>query len=64
MSKHSVSGVNELTNILGLNICVNQITLIVEVLESQEELLGDRTDKVHRYALLLVPLDKSKQVLA
>jgi hypothetical protein len=41
---------------------VNEITLIMEILESQKDLFRHRLDKCSGNALLLVPLNQSKQI--
>ena len=51
-----------LTNVLWLNVGVNEITLIMEILESQKDLFRHRLDKCSGNALLLVPLNQSKQI--
>ena len=51
-----------LTNVLWLNVGVNEITLIMKVLESQKDLFRHRLDKCSGNALLLVSLDQSKQI--
>ena len=53
-----------LTDILGLDVCVNQIALFVQVLEAKENLFGDDLDQSHWDAGLVIPLDEGKKIFS
>lgn len=53
-----------LTDILGLDISVDEIALFVEVLQAKQQLARDAFDKTRRDAFAPVLLDESEQVLA
>lgn len=56
--------VNADKDVLGLEVGVDDVALLVEVVESEENLLGDLLDNVRGDAPMLVPLDEAQQVLA
>lgn len=53
-----------LTNILRLNVGVNQVTFIMKILETEQSLLGDDLDEGPRYSMLLVTFYQRQQILA
>jgi len=55
---------NKLTNVFRLDICMYQVTLVVQVLQPKKNLPGDRLDKSNRHTLLFVPFDKGQQIFA
>jgi hypothetical protein len=51
-------------DVLWLEVGVNNVALLVEVVEPEEDLLGDLLDDVRRDASMLVAFDEAEQVLA
>lgn len=51
-------------DVFGLEIGVNDAALAVEVVEAEEDLLGDLLDQGHRDSPVVPALNESKQVLA
>lgn len=51
-------------DVFGLEIGVDYAAFPVEVIEAQQDLLGDLLDKGHRNASVVPPLDETKEVLS
>ena len=52
-----------LTDVLGLDIGVNEFALIMEILQAEKNLLRDDLDERNRYARRFVPFDERQKVL-
>jgi hypothetical protein len=59
VSKESKS---ELTNVLGLDICVNEVAFLVEILQTEENLFGNAFDDTGGNTFLAVLLDEGEKV--
>jgi hypothetical protein len=54
----------ELTDVLGLDVCVYEVALFVEILEAEENLPGDAFDHTLGNTFLAVLLDKREKVFS
>lgn len=60
----SVCASSSLTDILWLDVCVNQIALFMQVLETKENLFGDNLDQSHWDPGLVIPFDEGEKVFS